>query len=160
MSKCPCGSGNKYSDCCEPYINQTMVAPTAESLMRARYTAYTKGAVDFIEKSHSEETRDTLSVEETRKWSKNSIWLGLEIINTTYGKATDDKGSVEFKATYSQKGITHIHHEVSQFEKKDGKWLYKEGKIIPTTLVRTSEKVGRNEPCPCGSGKKYKKCCG
>ena len=26
--------------------------------------------------------------------------------------------------------------------------------------VRNEEKVGRNDPCPCGSGKKYKKCCG
>ena len=29
-----------------------------------------------------------------------------------------------------------------------------------TTVVRTSPKVGRNDPCPCGSGKKYKNCCG
>ena len=28
------------------------------------------------------------------------------------------------------------------------------------TVRRTTEKVGRNDPCPCGSGKKYKKCCG
>lgn len=32
---------------------------------------------------------------------------------------------------------------------------YKESKI-----VRNDHKVGRNDPCPCGSGKKYKKCCG
>jgi preprotein translocase subunit SecA len=30
----------------------------------------------------------------------------------------------------------------------------------PQTMVRKGEKVGRNDPCPCGSGKKYKKCCG
>ena len=30
----------------------------------------------------------------------------------------------------------------------------------PATVRRTAEKVGRNDPCPCGSGKKYKKCCG
>ena len=30
----------------------------------------------------------------------------------------------------------------------------------PTTVRRKEKKVGRNDPCPCGSGKKYKKCCG
>lgn len=30
----------------------------------------------------------------------------------------------------------------------------------PPKTVTVSEKVGRNAPCPCGSGKKYKKCCG
>jgi preprotein translocase subunit SecA len=30
----------------------------------------------------------------------------------------------------------------------------------PQTVVRQGDKVGRNDPCPCGSGKKYKKCHG
>jgi preprotein translocase subunit SecA len=33
-------------------------------------------------------------------------------------------------------------------------------RFYPETYVRPEPKVGRNEPCPCGSGKKYKKCCG
>jgi hypothetical protein len=32
--------------------------------------------------------------------------------------------------------------------------------LKPPTPIRKSVRVGRNEPCPCGSGKKYKKCCG
>lgn len=31
---------------------------------------------------------------------------------------------------------------------------------LPETFVREAPKVGRNDPCPCGSGKKFKKCCG
>lgn len=30
---------------------------------------------------------------------------------------------------------------------------------IKTTYIRSTPKIGRNAPCPCGSGKKYKKCC-
>jgi SWIM/SEC-C metal-binding protein len=33
-------------------------------------------------------------------------------------------------------------------------------KMLNPILPVTSQKIGRNDPCPCGSGKKYKKCCG
>ena len=39
------------------------------------------------------------------------------------------------------------------------KELYREEKQSHT-VVRKEKKIGRNDPCPCGSGKKYKKCCG
>jgi uncharacterized protein len=45
--------------------------------------------------------------------------------------------------------------EIFTAEKK--KELYKEGKKAGTIVK--GPKVGRNDPCPCGSGKKYKKCC-
>lgn len=44
------------------------------------------------------------------------------------------------------------------FSEEKRKELYKEQKNSGT--VRKEKKVGRNDPCPCGSGKKYKKCCG
>lgn len=44
------------------------------------------------------------------------------------------------------------------FSDEDMKKLYKEQKESGT--IRKEKKVGRNDPCPCGSGKKYKKCCG
>ncbi len=44
------------------------------------------------------------------------------------------------------------------FTEEQRKELYKEQKN--STTVRKEKKVGRNDPCPCGSGKKYKKCCG
>ncbi len=150
----------EFSVCCEPVIKGIKNAPTAESLMRARYSAYVTGAVEFIEATHSLEKRDGVDIEETRKWSRDSDWHGLEIINTRAGKEGDGKGTVEFKASYSQKKMMNVHHEISTFKNVDGKWYYDEGKVIPLTVVRSEEKVGRNEPCPCGSGKKYKKCCG
>lgn len=38
--------------------------------------------------------------------------------------------------------------------------LSAEDEDYPETYVRPERKIGRNEPCPCGSGKKFKKCCG
>jgi len=160
MAKCHCGSKKDFGSCCEPFLKGTINPPTAESLMRARYSAYVTHNIDFIEETHGLEERDDLSIEETRKWAQESKWLGLEILGTQKGQPADKEGTVEFIATFEQKGIKHQHHEVSQFVKKEGKWYFKDGQVKPTTIVRTGEKVGRNDPCPCGSGKKYKKCCG
>ena len=79
--------------------------------------------------------------------------------STTKGGEDDKDGIVEFKATYIENGKTIVHHERSYFVKKNGVWFYQ--KWLPITSTRINEnKVGRNDPCPCGSGKKYKKCCG
>jgi len=160
MEKCPCGSGKKYNECCKPFLEEKVSAPTAEALMRSRYSAYVKNKIDYIAATHSEKTKDNLSIEETRKWAEESKWLGLQIVSTTKGSETDNTGIVEFIAQYEQNGTKYSHHEVSQFQKTDGKWYYKDGKLRGTTNVRSEPKIGRNDPCPCGSGKKYKKCCG
>ncbi len=160
MKKCYCGRNTEFEKCCAPYIKRKINPPTAEDLMRARYSAYVTGDIDFIESTHSLERRDAVDVEETRKWSSESEWLGLEIVSTKKGGVNDNVGTVEFKATFNQNGITHIHHEISTFKKIEGKWYFDDGEIIPATVVRSGEKIGRNDPCPCGSGKKYKKCCG
>jgi len=87
--------------------------------------------------------------------------LKLEIVDTTGGGADDDEGTVEFIATYRQKGVTHNHHEVGEFRRHKGCWYYTDGKMVtPGTQRNEGPRTGRNDPCPCGSGKKYKKCCG
>ena len=45
---CPCGSGKEYAACCGPVISGKAAAPTAEALMRARYSAYVKAEIGFI----------------------------------------------------------------------------------------------------------------
>ena len=160
MKPCPCGSGRDYDECCGQYIGGKSKAPTAEALMRARYSAYAVGAVDFIVETCVTAEGGRIDVDATKKWSEGSKWLGLKILKTEKGGAADDKGSVEFVATYEQAGLREEHHEIGGFVKKEGLWLYDDGNIIPTTVVRSGPKVGRNDPCPCGSGKKYKKCCG
>ena len=158
---CPCGSGKKYSECCEPIIKGTEKAKTAEQLMRARYSSYEKQEIDFIINSceKSEEVAE-IDRKATEDWSKTSAWHGLKILRTEKGTESDDEGIVEFEATYTRKQIRDVHHETGYFKKIDGEWFYSVGQLKTTTVVREGAKIGRNDSCPCGSGKKYKKCCG
>lgn len=142
------------------YIEKGIQAPSAEALMRARYTAYTLHNADFIVNSHNPSDRENLSREEILSWAKNSEWLGLEILSASKGKEADSSGIVEFKAHYMQNRARYTHHEKALFDKVDGIWYFSDGQIQNQPQVRENPKVGRNDPCPCGSGKKYKKCCG
>jgi SEC-C motif-containing protein len=160
MSQCPCGSGKSFSACCEPYLTGAADAPTAEALMRSRYTAYTLNKTAYIESSHDPETRDSLDLEATGRWAGESEWLGLKILRTEAGGKKDDRGIVEFEARYRQNGEEVLHHEESIFIRRGGTWFFYDGHKPSLTVVREEPKVGRNDPCPCGSGKKYKKCCG
>jgi SEC-C motif-containing protein len=129
--------------------------------MRARYSAFGAGKAEFLHQSLHPEHRHDHDIEATRRWAQNAQWLGLNIIDVQGGGEADDEGSVEFVATYKEQGIVRPHHEVSRFLKQDGEWYFVEGQLVaPKTEKRSQPKVGRNDPCPCGSGKKYKKCCG
>lgn len=159
MSLCPCGSSKEYTDCCEPVINAVKTAATAEELMRARYSAHEKVAIDFLYSSTHPDHRTNYDHKGTRSWAEKSQWLGLEIIATSSGKADHDRGEVEFIARFRDKEAIRSHHERAQFVKVDGKWLFTEGEMVKSAPL-TVTKVGRNDPCNCGSGKKFKKCCG
>lgn len=159
---CPCGSGKPYSECCAPVIAGRNAPRTAEELMRARYSAYVKHEIDFIINT-CERSEDVAEIDRkaTEDWSLSSTWHGLRIIRCEKGGENDSEGVVEFEADYTSRGgMRDIHHEIGTFKKTDGKWLYVSGNVRPTTVVRDGRKIGRNEPCPCGSGKKYKNCCG
>jgi SEC-C motif-containing protein len=121
---CPCGSKKEYDECCELYIKGIKTPPTAELLMKSRYTAYTMGEVEYIIDSHDLETRSEINREDILNWSKSANWKKLEIIKTKLGKVRDKKGIVEFKAFYEQEENEQIHHEKSQFIKISGKWYY------------------------------------
>lgn len=160
MDSCPCGSGRTYDICCGPFIAGKARPATAEELMRSRYSAYAQRAVDYIVETCLRDEEHDIDEEATRKWAENARWMGLRILHTDKGGPSDTEGMVEFIATYSMDGLREEHHEKARFEKRDGRWIYVEGEIIPETVIRDGPKVGRNDPCPCGSGKKYKKCCG
>jgi SEC-C motif-containing protein len=128
--------------------------------MRARYSAFARRRVEFITATLHPSRQGTHDERETREWSHGSEWLNLEVLNTDEGGEDDARGSVEFVATYRTDGEEIRHHEVAEFRKKDGKWLFYDGKVRGGDPIRREEtKVGRNDPCPCGSGKKFKKCC-
>lgn len=159
-SSCACGSNKSYETCCAPYIQGQKKAPTAEALMRSRYTAYTVHEIDYIEATHDPETREQFDRKVAKAWSEQTDWKGLEIKSTEAGRADDLEGTVEFVAKFAINGQDQTHHELSFFEKKEDQWFYVDGKTVKIPVTRTSPKLGRNDPCHCGSGKKYKKCCG
>ncbi len=156
---CPCGTGKNYSECCEPIIKQTEKASGPEALMRSRYTAYALGEILWLRDSLEESQRKDFDEKGARSWSKQSEWLGLKIVQEKIDEEKN-KGLVEFTAKYKQNGVAREHHEVSEFVRKNGEWFLTEGTMIKPEPVRSEKTVGRNDPCPCGSGKKYKKCCG
>jgi SEC-C motif-containing protein len=157
---CPCGSGDRFDGCCAPALQGTP-SPTAEALMRSRYTAYVKHDVAHLERSLSADQRKDFAADEAKKWAESSEWLGLNIIRTEQGGPDDKLGAVHFAAKFKTEGEEREHLEVALFGREDGRWVYTGQVDEPgKTVRRETPKVGRNDPCPCGSGKKYKKCCG
>lgn len=117
--------------------------------MRSRFSAYVMKNAGYITTTWHASTRPAgldLSVDDTR-------WQRLAILATENGGEDDVAGFVEFVAWFPGGQL----HERSRFVKEDGRWLYVDGEILPPV---SEVKVGRNDPCPCGSGKKFKKCCG
>jgi SEC-C motif-containing protein len=160
MTECSCGSDNSFETCCGPYLSGEKEAPTAEALMRARYTAYATGAIEYLKKSLHPSEKDRFKPDDALKWSEGSTWKGLEIVEVEAGGEKDDKGIVEFVATYEQDDEELAHHEVAEFVREKGRWYFMDGKLVNhAPFVREAPKVGRNDPCHCGSGKKFKKCC-
>lgn len=158
---CPCSSGKTFDACCEPVIRGARKAQTAAELMRSRYSAYATAAIDWIVDSQVPEGRQFTDRRATEEWSKRSTWKGLEILETRDGEVGDDEGFVEFKARYELAGEDIVHHEIASFRKEEGAWYFVDGlEVKPRPFKRMQAKVGPNEPCPCGSGKKHKKCCG
>jgi SEC-C motif-containing protein len=155
---CPCGTNKPFADCCGPLLQGTCSAKSAEELMRSRYTAYVKAAVDYLYQTTHPDHRKEYDHEGTRQWAESSTWLGLEIVSSRGGEA-DSRGQVEFIARYREGETEHRHHELGTFRKLGEQWYFVDGKMVGNRPL-VSTKVGRNDPCPCGSGSKYKKCCG
>ena len=160
MSKplCPCQSGATYQACCEPYITGRVKPPTALALMRSRYTAYTQENRGYLLATWDPET-----VPSDLTFKGNTVeWTGLEILSHSAGQPGDSSGRVEFQAFFRAGNQTSKLRENSRFRKDADQWLYIDGDVAraPNKTVSTKIKVGRNDPCPCGSGKKFKRCCG
>ena len=152
---CPCGSGRTYADCCGPLLEGARPAATAEALMRSRYTAYTRGDAAYVARTwHASSCPAELDL------NRSPVhWTGLTVIGCTAGGADDDRGTVEFIAHFEADGRAGQVHEVSRFVREHGQWLYLDGEAGRAPAQRPHD-TGRNAPCPCGSGKKFKRCCG
>ena len=142
---CICGNELSFDACCRPIIEKKREAQSAEELMRSRYSAYVRANAEYLLYSTVKENRYEDDAPLIEDFSKSVEWLKLDVLN-----AADDV--VEFKAYYQNAAGIKVLHEKSNFIKEDGIWKYKDGELY-------NSKVERNESCPCGSGKKYKKCC-
>jgi SEC-C motif domain protein len=148
--KCPCCSGGLYSECCEPFHLNQALPKMPEQLMRSRYSAFYLHLADYLLATSHSSLQKLQSKKSILEWAQENEWVKLEVLHT------NDK-QVEFKAHFKDKeGSPQVHHELSDFALEKGKWLYKSGEIDPPVKAH----IKRNDPCPCGSGKKYKKCCG
>ncbi len=160
MDLCPCGSNVGYVSCCRPLIKGERPAVTAEELMRSRYSAYVKKEIPYIFTSLHPDHRNDYDEKSSRAWAERAEWHGIRILKTVKGGAEDSHGEVEFVVNYTENGFKQEHHELSSFKKEKGTWFFTTGKTMPKPVSRAMPKTGRNDACPCGSGKKFKKCCG
>ena len=96
--------------------------------MRSRYTAYVRGEIAYLVDTHDESTRATIDVKGITQWSRDTLWMGLEIVDTVGGGETDDDGIVEFIARGVTRGKPVAQRERSRFRKRDGAWFYVDGK--------------------------------
>ena len=158
---CPCDSGLPYASCCEPLIKGVTAASSPEALMRARYSAFAHQEMPYLLETLHPGQRSDYDEEGAAKWARESDWTGLEILDVKGDPAKENSGSVEFRASYRRNNEKLEHHELAEFRKTNGTWYFYDGKMVaPGQFQRETPKVGRNDPCPCGSGKKFKKCCG
>lgn len=164
---CPCRKTAEktlpFADCCEPYLTGSAKAPSAEALMRARYSAFATGKIDYLIDSVAPEARGDIERGSLEAWARESEWHGLDIVETVEGRPGNKTGIVEFVAHFTRAGDEReAHHERStfRFDDKDQCWYFIDGARPKGRTIVKGPQIGRNDPCSCGSGKKYKKCCG
>ncbi|QIR14518.1 YchJ family protein [Shewanella aestuarii] len=155
---CPCNSQLAYHDCCSRFHNHHAVAPTAEVLMRSRYSAFALKQYDYLIATHHKDFLNGLSKADLS--NQNIVWLGLDVIEhqsrITHSIHQFDgciQASVTFKAWYKLDAKVDVIYEKSYFVKQDGQWYYTNGEQMVAKLP------GRNDACICQSGKKFKQCC-
>lgn len=144
---CPCRQQQtetyEYEDCCQRFhIGNT--APTPELLMRSRYSGFVLGLTNYIKKTWHPDTRpEDINLTPDHQWKK------LDIVSAS-------NQQVHFKA-YLQDDRNQFQclEEVSNFEIINDCWVYVDGEVTMLDV-----QLQRNDTCLCGSGKKFKKCCG
>lgn len=118
-ARCPCLSGNAFGDCCGPVLAGTTPAPTAERLMRSRFTAFAVGDVDHLRRTWHPSTRPgDLDLDPATRWYR------LDVLRTERGGPFDREGVVEFTAHHRGPEGAGSQHEVSRFVREGGAWLY------------------------------------
>ena len=121
MANCYCGSNTPFEDCCQVYLKGIQKAPTAEALMRSRYSAYAIGDADYLVATTHTSTRKLHKKEDILEWSQSNHWIQLEILAST-------ETTVKFIAHYKDyQGKAQVHVELSTFVLENGSWFYVDG---------------------------------
>jgi SEC-C motif domain protein len=154
---CPCGSGQNFEACCEPIHLGTKLPTTAEQLMRARFTAHVAHHFKFLHDTY----RPTAGKPYVAETGEPAVaWTRLEVHGHEVAADNPDKAFVDFSAYGVEDKVEKVLHEKAEFQRVNGAWLYtREARLGPAPFKSSAPKVGRNDPCPCGSGRKYKQCC-
>lgn len=146
--KCPCCSQLDYEQCCEPFLKGKKKPSTPSELMRSRYTAFNIKDANYLYNTSSDDLKKQLTKEGLLESANAFQFVKLEVIDA-------DNDWVEFKAAILAGNTLSPLHEKSTFVTTlNGEWRYDCGEIYPVGDVI----IKRNDPCPCGSGKKFKKC--
>ncbi len=156
MTPCPCCSGRGLDDCCGPILAGAP-APTAEALMRSHYTAFATRSLDHVERTRAAEVRDDFNRAEAERMAEEFEWQGLEVRSAV---ETGDTAEVEFVMRFRRDQQDVVNPAVSRFRREGGEWRFVSSAPVKNVRPLRATKVGRNEPCRCGSGKKAKRCCG
>lgn len=154
---CPCGLNQSYDACCGRFIHGNALPATPEELMRSRYAAYTQANIDYIAQTMTGPAAKRFNAAEAADWVRNITWLNLEVMETS---GDNKQGFVEFIAQFSHENKKYILHELSEFHFINDRWFYVDGKTPVKQPFTNTNQPSRNDPCACGSGKKFKKCCG
>jgi SEC-C motif domain protein len=122
--RCPCGSGEIYPACCGP-AHAGDPAPTAEALMRSRYTAFAKGLGPYLLATWHPSTRPA-----DLDLDLDTTWRRLQIVDAVAGGPGDAEGVVEFRASYRTPTGAGLVHERSRFVRAEGRWFYLDGDVL------------------------------
>lgn len=147
---CYCCSKIPYHECCEPFITGSAMPDTAQKLMRSRFSAYCTAQYGYIVDTYAQGYKEQLTEEDIAQSAAGTRWFALDVIP----HSAPDK--VEFKAWYFDQRKVGLMHETSNFIVEAGRWKYTDGMMHDDTGY---QKIGRNDPCPCASNKKFKQCC-
>lgn len=124
VTNCYCGSPTPFASCCQPFTNGTIPAPTAEKLMRSRYSAFATHQADYLVATTHQSKRTSNLKQEVLEWAIANQWQKLEVVQAT---AT----TVTFKAYYlDYNSKPQIHHEHSAFVQENGLWYYVDGSFF------------------------------
>ncbi len=144
MKTCICGSELSFDKCCGRFIDKAQLPEKAVELMRSRYSAYVLKNGQYLYDTCSAALQDEGDIEAIN--SHNIEWLGLKILS-------ESDYEVTFMAYYSESNTIEVMKEHSYFIHENGRLKYDRGEMLEA-------KISRNDLCPCGSGKKFKRCCG